>query len=186
MDPRLIPTQRMQASPIARAACLVYGMLLLYSGLAPWSGWRDLGIDAWAYLTAPAPRYITTFDLVVNVLAYFPFGALVVLAVHPRLRGLAAIALATLAGVCPVGRRRSRADLPSDAHCLEHRPADQLAGRAASAPSRRTIAVDLDRPRSSRRLAATLVRATGHGGAGGHRTVAGRADLSDVDAVRQW
>lgn len=103
MDPRLIPTQRMQASPIARAACLVYGMLLLYSGLAPWSGWRDLGINAWAFLTAPAPRYITTFDLVVNILAYFPFGALVVLAVHPRLRGMAAIALATLAGVCLSG-----------------------------------------------------------------------------------
>jgi VanZ family protein len=99
MDTRLIPTQRMQASPIARAACVVYGMLLLYSGLAPWSGWRDLGIDAWAYLNAPAPRYITTFDLVANVLAYLPFGALIVLAFHPRLRGLAAIALATLGGV---------------------------------------------------------------------------------------
>jgi VanZ family protein len=99
MDTRLIPTQRMQASPIARAACLVYGMLLLYSGLSPWSGWRDLGIDAWAYLTAPAPHYITTFDLVANVLAYMPFGALIVLAVHPRLRGLASIALAALGSV---------------------------------------------------------------------------------------
>lgn len=98
MTTRLIPTQRMQASPIARVSCAVYGMLLLYAGLAPWSGWRDLGIDAWAYLNAPAPRYITTFDVVANVLAYLPFGALVVLAAHPRLRGLGAIALGALAG----------------------------------------------------------------------------------------
>jgi len=95
----LIPIHRSQASPIARAACVIYGLLLLYSGLAPWSGWRDLGIDAWAYLDAPAPRYITTFDLVVNVLAYFPFGALVVLAVHPRIRGAPAAALGTVLGV---------------------------------------------------------------------------------------
>jgi VanZ family protein len=90
---------RSQASPIARAACVIYGLLLLYSGIAPWSGWRDLGIDVWAYLDAPAPRYITTFDLVVNVLAYFPFGALIVLAVYPRMHGAAAAALGTLIGV---------------------------------------------------------------------------------------
>lgn len=99
MNRTLIPIYRSQASPIARAACVIYGLLLLYSGLAPWSGWRDLGIDAWAYLDAPAPRYITTFDLAVNVLAYFPFGALIVLAVHPRIRGVAAAALGSVLGV---------------------------------------------------------------------------------------
>lgn len=99
MNHGLIPTHRPQASPIARAACVVYGLLLLHSGLAPWSGWRDLGIDAWSYLAAPAPRYITTFDLVVNVLAYFPFGALIVLAAHPRVRGFTATLLGALGGV---------------------------------------------------------------------------------------
>lgn len=99
MNRTLIPIHRSQASPIAQAACVIYGLLLLYSGLAPWSGWRDLGINAWSYLDAPAPRYITTFDLVVNVLAYFPFGALVVLAVHPHIRGAAAAALGTVLGV---------------------------------------------------------------------------------------
>ena len=99
MNGSLIPIHRSQASPIARAACVIYGLLLLYAGLAPWSGWRDLGIDAWSYLDAPAPRYITTFDLVVNVLAYLPFGALVALALHPRIRGASAAALGTLAGV---------------------------------------------------------------------------------------
>ena len=176
----------MQASPIARAACVVYGMLLLYSGLAPWSGWRDLGIDAWAYLTAPAPHYITTFDLVANVLAYLPFGALIVLAVHPRMRGLGAIALGTLGGAVPVGLDRSGADLPSDAHCLEHRPADQHTGRARRRRHRGAADVHRDRPRSSRRLAPTVVRAACHGGADGGGAVARSPDLSGADAVRQW
>ena len=88
-----------RASPMARAACIVYGLLLVYSGLAPWTGWRDLGIDAFAYLSAPLPRYITTFDLLVNVLAYLPLGALIVLALYPHLRGIAAVALATCGGL---------------------------------------------------------------------------------------
>lgn len=101
--PSLAPTLRTAASPIARAACAVYALLLLYSGLAPWSGWRDLGIDAFAFLTAPFPRYVTTFDLVVNVVAYVPLGALVVLALYPRLRGVAAIGVALLAGAALSG-----------------------------------------------------------------------------------
>jgi VanZ family protein len=88
-----------RASPMARAGCVVYGMLLVYSGWAPWSGWRDLGIDAFAYLFAPLPRYLTTFDLLVNVLAYLPFGALLVLALYPGLRGVGAVALSTLSGL---------------------------------------------------------------------------------------
>jgi VanZ family protein len=94
----LEPTLRTRASPIARAAWAVYAMLLLYSGLTPWSGWRDLGIDPFAYLTAPLPRYVTSFDLAVNVAAYLPLGALTVAALYPQRRGARAIALATLAG----------------------------------------------------------------------------------------
>lgn len=89
---------RTRASPIARAAWAVYVMLLLYSGLTPWSGWRDLGIDAFAYLTAPLPQYVTSFDLAVNIAAYLPLGCLTVLALYPQRHGAAAIALATLVG----------------------------------------------------------------------------------------
>ncbi len=96
---RLIPTSRTRASPIARSTCAVYAMLLLYSGLAPWSGWRDLGIAPLAYLSAPLPRYITTFDLVVNVIAYAPLGGLIVLALYPRTRGTSAVVIATVAGL---------------------------------------------------------------------------------------
>jgi VanZ family protein len=84
---------------MARGACLVYVLLLVYSGLAPWTGWRDLGVAPFAYLTAPVPRHLTAFDLLVNVLAYLPLGALVVFAAHPRLRPWLGPPLALAAGV---------------------------------------------------------------------------------------
>jgi VanZ family protein len=92
-----------RASPLARAAWIIYALLLAYSGLAPWAGWRDLGLQPFAYLAAPVPRHITTFDLVVNVLAYMPFGALLVLALHPRVKGYAAVLIALLGGVLLAG-----------------------------------------------------------------------------------
>jgi VanZ family protein len=88
-----------RASPLARALAVAYLALVVYVSLAPWSGWRDIGVGAFAYLSAPLPRYLTGFDLVVNVLGYLPMGALAVLALHPRVRGAAAAALATLACV---------------------------------------------------------------------------------------
>ena len=77
----------------------MYALLLVYSGLAPWSGWRDLGLNPFAYLSAPIPAHVTNFDLAVNVLAYLPFGALLVLALHPAARGLTAVLIALLAGL---------------------------------------------------------------------------------------
>lgn len=88
-----------RASPLARAACAVYALLLVYSGLAPWSGWRDLGLNPFAYLSAPIPAHVTNFDLAVNVFAYLPFGALMVMALHPARRGLSAVLIALIAGL---------------------------------------------------------------------------------------
>ena len=87
-----------RSSPLARGAFAVYALLVLYSGLAPWAGWRDLGVAPFAYLAAPMPRHVTTFDVVTNVLGYMPLGALAVLAVHPRVRGALAVLLAVVAG----------------------------------------------------------------------------------------
>jgi VanZ family protein len=87
-----------RSSPLSRGACAVYALLVLYSGLAPWRGWRDLGVGPLAFLTAPVPRHLTTFDLIVNVLGYMPLGALVVLSLHPRIRGVLAVLMALLAG----------------------------------------------------------------------------------------
>jgi VanZ family protein len=88
-----------RASPLARVAWFAYAVLIVYASLAPWSGWRDLGVSPWAFLTAPLPRHITSFDVAVNVAGYVPFGAIGVLALHPRLRGARAVLVAVLAGV---------------------------------------------------------------------------------------
>jgi VanZ family protein len=88
-----------RASPVARLACLAYTIIIVYASFTPWSGWRDLGVSAFAYLSAPWPERIGRFDVIVNVLGYLPFGMLVVLALHPRPRGAAAILIALGAGV---------------------------------------------------------------------------------------
>lgn len=90
------PAER-SASPLARGALLTYLVLLAYGSLAPWQGWRSLGVGPFAYLFAPWPAYVTAFDLALNVLAYAPLGILLVLALQPRLRGLPAAAAAVAA-----------------------------------------------------------------------------------------
>ncbi|HEY4803752.1 MAG TPA: VanZ family protein [Paraburkholderia sp.] len=87
-----------QASTLARQALALYTALIVYGSWYPFSGWRSLGLSPFAYLGDPWPRYWTVFDIVTNVLGYIPFGALVVLAVWPRWRGLLAVLLAALAG----------------------------------------------------------------------------------------
>ncbi|MCA3218792.1 MAG: VanZ family protein [Burkholderiales bacterium] len=96
------PWQR-RASPLARTALLAYVVLTIYAGLAPWEGWRDVGVPPLAYLAAPIPRWLTPFDLTVNVLGYLPVGVLAVLALHPRVRGAAAVLAGALGGLLLAG-----------------------------------------------------------------------------------
>ncbi|HTT11840.1 MAG TPA: VanZ family protein [Burkholderiaceae bacterium] len=95
LDPR--PWRR-RASPVARLACLAYTVLVIYASLTPWTGWRDLGVGAFAYLSAPWPDRMVRFDVIVNVLGYVPLGMVLVLALHPRVSGAAAILIAFVAG----------------------------------------------------------------------------------------
>ena len=88
----------MRASPLARYLFLAYVLLVVYATLYPFAGWRDSGISAFAYLSAPRPRYISGFDLAVNVLGYVPHGWLAVLALHPGVRGRAAFCAALASG----------------------------------------------------------------------------------------
>jgi VanZ family protein len=87
-----------RSSPFARLACLAYVGLIIYASFTPWSGWRDVGVSAFAYLTAPLPDRVAHFDMAVNVLGYVPFGMLVMLALHPTRRGAAAILITLAAG----------------------------------------------------------------------------------------
>lgn len=86
-------------STFARVALLVYTLLIMYASWYPFSGWTNKGISPFAYLPAPMPRYWTVFDVTTNVLAYIPFGMLLVYALYPLLRGWRALVLATLATV---------------------------------------------------------------------------------------
>jgi VanZ family protein len=65
-----------------------------YASLYPLAGWRDVGLSPFAYLSAPWPRYVTAFDVAVNVAGYVPLGFLAMAALHPRLHGVAAFAAA--------------------------------------------------------------------------------------------
>lgn len=98
--PRIGSPAARHVSPLARTSLLVYVVLLAYGSFAPWTGWRALGVSPFAFLAAPWPAYVTGFDVALSVLAYLPLGLLLVLALHPRLRGLPAIIVASAAAVC--------------------------------------------------------------------------------------
>jgi VanZ family protein len=82
-------------SPLIRATFVAYVVLLVYGSLSPWTGWRTLGVNPFAFVGAPWPAYVTVFDLALNVLAYLPLGLLAALALHPRWRGWPAVLLVT-------------------------------------------------------------------------------------------
>ncbi|MGF7189978.1 VanZ family protein [Robbsia andropogonis] len=90
---------RRRASPLARQALAWWVALVMYGSLYPMTGWTDIGVGPFAYLSAPIPRWLTPFDLITNVLGYVPLGVFVVLAVYPRLRGASAVLAALLSGV---------------------------------------------------------------------------------------
>lgn len=93
-----VPVTTARASPLARFMLLAYVLLVIYASLHPFSGWRDQGIEAFAFLAGGLPRYITTFDLITNFAAYLPLGFFLQLALYPRVRGLPALTLAGLGG----------------------------------------------------------------------------------------
>ncbi|CAM3761054.1 VanZ family protein [Polynucleobacter antarcticus] len=84
----------LQAMPLARAISLGYGLLIVYVSLNPFDFNLQNGVAAWAWLFAPSPRFITLFDVSVNILAYIPLGFLLVFAAYPRWRHLVALAMA--------------------------------------------------------------------------------------------
>ncbi len=94
------PSRPPHASPLARLAYGCMAFVIAYASLYPFEGWRDTGIGPLDFLGSPWPRYLTDFDIATNVLAYVPLGMLGVLALHPRLRGIAAIVVAGLLGGC--------------------------------------------------------------------------------------
>ena len=86
-----------RGSALARILFLVYVLLVVYATLYPLAGWRSVGLSPFAYLTGPWPRYVTAFDVAVNLAGYVPLGFLGIAALHPRARGALAFLLAVVA-----------------------------------------------------------------------------------------
>ena len=63
------------ATPLA----LIYSALVVYASLYPFAEWRDQGIEFWAFLLAPLPRYWTGLDVAINMVGYVPLGGLLTL-----------------------------------------------------------------------------------------------------------
>ncbi len=84
----------LQAMPLARVMSISYALLIIYVSLNPFDFDFKNGIAAWAWLSAPLPRFITLFDVLVNILAYIPFGFLVMFAAYPRWRNYVALGIA--------------------------------------------------------------------------------------------
>jgi VanZ family protein len=92
-----------------RATSLLLAASLFAAGLAvisltPINGWRFVPEPPWSFLAQPWPRYWTGLDVMVNVLAYIPLGALLCLAFSHRLAkgpwtSFAAFLLACLCGL---------------------------------------------------------------------------------------
>lgn len=82
-----------QAMPLARAISLSYALLIIYVSLNPFDFNFQNGVTAWAWLDAPLPRFITLFDVSVNILAYIPLGFLLVFACYPRWRNFVALGI---------------------------------------------------------------------------------------------
>ena len=80
--------------PLARAMSLVYALLIVYMSLNPFDFNFHNGISAYAWIDAPLPRFITLFDVSVNILAYIPFGFLLVFAAYPRWQNFVALGIA--------------------------------------------------------------------------------------------
>jgi VanZ family protein len=103
-----------RASPLARYALLAYTLIVVDASLYPFSGWREYGIGAFDFLFASWPTRALPFDLLVNALGYLPLGLLAGLALHPRVRGIGLVALATLyAALLSCGLEAIQTFLPS-------------------------------------------------------------------------
>lgn len=90
-----MPMHKTSAWPLA----LVYVGLIVYASLYPFAHWRDQGVDAWWFLSAPLPKYWTGFDVMSNVLGYMPLGFLLALSALRSGRERVALPIAILATV---------------------------------------------------------------------------------------
>ena len=135
----------------------MYVLLVAYASLYPFEGWREHGLSPLEYLWAPAPRYVTDFDVAANVLGYVPYGFLGMAALYPGLRRALALALVVASGAAlSLGLEAAQSYLPTRvAASLD--VAANLAGLAAGALFGAAFLARLRASRPLRRLRAIFL-----------------------------
>ena len=86
----------------------------MYASLQPLQGWRVPPQEVLGFLGAPWPHYVTAGDVMLNIVAYLPLGAMLFACLRPALSPAAAYILATLiAAVLSVALEGVQMFLPS-------------------------------------------------------------------------
>ena len=85
-------------SPLARGAWVAWAVALAIGSLFPITSWSPRGLDPLAFLSEPWPRWWTASDVLLNVLAYVPFGVFGALALWPKTSGRLAVLLTVVVG----------------------------------------------------------------------------------------
>jgi VanZ family protein len=75
---------------------VVYALSIVYVSLTPFIGWSDT--ETVLSFLPPWPRYITFFDVLINVLAYIPLGLFAYIFLQPRIGPKFAAIVSVLAG----------------------------------------------------------------------------------------
>ena len=86
----------LHSSSFARVSLLIYLLLIVYASWYPFTGWRDVGLSPWAFLSAPLPHYWTLFDVWTNVVGYMPLGLLTALVLPRTIPAVVTVLLAAL------------------------------------------------------------------------------------------
>lgn len=96
MPSSAVPT-RHQPGRLPQYLAALYGLMVVYASLEPFSGWMAPLPGTPFFLFEPWSQRFTRFDIVVNVLAYIPFGFLLAL-VGARRRPAVRLTTAIVAG----------------------------------------------------------------------------------------
>lgn len=83
-------------TPLLSTLLFAYVLLIVYGSLSPFTGWQAPANPF--FVIAPWPRYITRIDLLTNVAAYLPLGALIAGKLARSRAWWLSIGQATLAG----------------------------------------------------------------------------------------
>jgi VanZ family protein len=95
------------------AGTLCYAALIVYGSLYPLSGWRVPAASIFSFLTDPIPEHLYRSDLLTNVLAYIPLGALIVWTIKLKRNAPAVIVTATMGGLLSLTVESIQMFLPS-------------------------------------------------------------------------